>query len=129
MRTWKVGLMLSGLFWVSGAQAAEAGRPASLFERLGGMPAVHAVVDDLWLRIVADARVNKWFAETAANPERAAAYRSKLADLVCQSTGGPCQFKGDMAAVHAGKGIRKCQGFCVNVESAFNYTIPNRAAD
>lgn len=90
---------------MSGPNAAEVGRQASWYDRLGGMPAVQSVVDDLWPRIVNDARINKWFAETAAKPERAAAYRSKLADMLCQATGGPCPYAGDMVAAHAGRGI------------------------
>ncbi|MEO8128550.1 MAG: group 1 truncated hemoglobin [Bryobacteraceae bacterium] len=105
MRNWKVRLTIAGLLAVCGAGAAEVGRTETLFVRLGGMPAVHAVVDDLWPRIVNDVRINKWFAEAAADPERAAAYRSKLASLLCQATGGPCQYSGDMVAAHAGRGI------------------------
>jgi len=101
MRNW----LVAGMLALSGASGAEVERPASLFERLGGMPAVQAVVDDLWPRIVSDTRINKWFAEAAAKPERAAAYRSKLADLLCQATGGPCHYSGDMVAVHAGRAI------------------------
>jgi len=59
----------------------------SLYERLGGMPAVQAVVGDLVDRILLDQRVNGWFAHAASSPEATAAYKSTLADFVCQSTG------------------------------------------
>ena len=62
--------------------AAEEDKPASLFARLGGMPAVNAVVDDFVARILADERVNKWFAHAASDPENARAYKAKLADFI-----------------------------------------------
>ena len=77
-----------------------------LFVRLGGMPAVTAVVDDFTGRIVNDDRVAMWFAHTKADPDRMAAYRKQLASLVCQATGGPCRYEGkDMIAVHTGRKI------------------------
>ena len=100
----------------TGLGAAEVEPPAApLYERLGGMPAIRAVVDDLWTRIVNDSRINKWFAEAAANPERAAAYRTKLAALFCQATGGPCKYSGDLVATHAGRAITP-EAFTATVE-------------
>lgn len=88
------------------ASAAEPLTKAPLFERLGGMPAVNAVIDGFVARIVDDARVSRWFAHTKADPERYAAYRKQLATLVCQSTGGPCRYEGmDMLAAHKGRKI------------------------
>src|SRR5262245_33682305 len=60
----------------AGLHAADDDRPASLFTRLGGMPAVNAVVDDFVARILVDERVNKWFAHAASTPEDARAYKS-----------------------------------------------------
>ena len=78
----------------------------SLYERLGKKDAISAVVDDFVSRILADGRVNRYFAHASADPENARAYKAKLADFVCQATGGPCQYQGgDMAAVHHGRGI------------------------
>jgi hypothetical protein len=54
--------------------AAEAGTGRSLYDRLGGMRAIHAVVDDLTGRTLAD-----------ADPRRAAAYKANLADFLCQA--------------------------------------------
>jgi hemoglobin len=90
----------------TGLWAAEVDRSASLYNRLGGMPAIQAVVDDLMARMLGDARVNRWFAHAAADPERSNAYKAKLADFVCQATGGPCKYAGtDMVAAHKGRGI------------------------
>jgi hemoglobin len=102
------------------AFAADNGRSRSLFERLGGMPAIEAVADKLFTRIVADDRVNTWFAHAAAHPESALHYKKSLAELVCQATGGPCKYSGpDMAAVHQGRGV---------TEAAFNAVVEDIAA-
>ncbi len=88
------------------AWAADGDQPASLYRRLGGMPAIQAVVDDLFTRMLADSRVNTWFAHAGSDPERARAYKAKLADFICQGTGGPCQYTGaDMLTVHQDKGV------------------------
>src|SRR5437763_7739438 len=88
------------------AMAAADGEPANLYQRLGGMPAIQAVVDDFVGRILADDRVNRWFAHAASDPANARAYKTKLADFICQGTGGPCKYTGaDMFAAHKGRGV------------------------
>lgn len=85
---------------------AAADADESLYKRLGGMPAVNAVVSDLVDRILLDQRVNGWFAHASSSPEATAAYKSMLSDFVCQSVGGPCEYKGrDMVAAHTGRAI------------------------
>jgi hemoglobin len=104
----------------SGLRAADEKRPAPLFERLGGMNAINAVVDDFVVRILADERVNRWFAHAASDPENARAYKSKLADFICQAAGGPCKYTGaDMFAAHRGRGI---------TEDAFNAVVSDLVA-
>jgi hemoglobin len=84
--------------------AADSSKP--LYERLGGQPAIKAVANDLVDRILADNRVNAWFKHAAASPENAAMYKAKLADFLCQSTGGPCHYTGlDMTAAHRGRAV------------------------
>jgi hemoglobin len=85
-----------------GAPAAAAAAPprtpktGSLFERLGGMPAISAVVEDFAGNVLGDSRINKKFAKTDA-PRLLA----NLKDFVCFATGGPCQYKGlDMKRAH-----------------------------
>ena len=78
----------------------------SLYDRLGGQPAIQAVASGLVDKILADNRVNKWFAHAASSPENTKLYKQKLSDFICQSTGGPCQYTGlDMAAAHKGRGV------------------------
>lgn len=72
------------------AEAAPTAAPAkTLYERLGGQPAVSAVVDDFAGRVLADPRINKKFAKS--DPARLVA---NLKDFVCSATGGPCKYTG-----------------------------------
>lgn len=64
-------------------------KTGSLYDRLGGMPAISAVVDDFAGNALADPRINKKFARSDATRLVA-----NLKDFVCNATGGPCQYKG-----------------------------------
>jgi hemoglobin len=78
----------------------------TLYDRLGGKPAVTAVASGLVDRILQDSRVNGWFVHAAASSENAAAYKAKLSDFVCQATGGPCKYSGmDMVTAHRGRKV------------------------
>jgi hemoglobin len=73
----------------------------SLYDRLGGKPAITAVVDDFVGRVAADTRINGKFAN--ANIPR---LKTMLVDQICQASGGPCTYTGrDMKSAHAGIGI------------------------
>lgn len=88
------------------AQGVEYPAPKSLYERLGGKPAIAAVVDEFVARVAADSRINKFFAATAADPARLAAFKGKLVDQICEASGGPCKYTGkDMKSAHMGMGI------------------------
>jgi len=98
-----IGVAVLGVLPVA-AQTAPASKP--LYERLGGMPAITAVANGLVDRILADTRVNAWFAHAAASKEEATRYKASLANFVCQSVGGPCTYTGpDMVAVHKGRRV------------------------
>lgn len=86
---------------------AQTATPAkSLYDRLGGQPAIQAVASGLVDRILADTRVNKWFAHAASSPENTKLYKEKLAAFICQNTGGPCKYTGmDMVAAHKGRAV------------------------
>jgi hemoglobin len=80
--------------------------PSSLYDRLGGKPAISAVVDEFVGRVAADKRINAFFAGVASDPTRLAAFKSKLVDQICEASGGPCKYTGkDMKSAHAGMGI------------------------
>jgi len=64
-------------------------KTGSLYDRLGGMPAISAVVDDFVGNVLADIRISKKFARSDATRLVA-----NLKDFVCYATGGPCEYKG-----------------------------------
>jgi hemoglobin len=69
----------------------------NLYERLGGMDAITAVVEDFRDRVAKDDRINLKFAKTDL-----ARLTKMLIDQVCEATGGPCQYKGrSMKEAHA----------------------------
>lgn len=73
----------------------------SLYERLGGLPAISAVVDELMKNIAADTRIAHRFALTDLTD-----LRNKLIEQICQATGGPCIYQGrDMKSVHKGQRV------------------------
>jgi hemoglobin len=74
----------------------------SLYQRLGGLEAISATVDDAVANIAADTRINRRFAG-ASIPH----LQRNLVDLICMRTGGPCTYRGaDMSAAHEGMYIR-----------------------
>jgi len=78
----------------------------SLYDRLGGQPAIEAVANGLVDRILADNRVNRWFTHAAASAENANAYKAKLAVFICAGVGGPCKYTGlDMTSAHKGRAV------------------------
>jgi hemoglobin len=87
-------------FTLAGSSALAQTR--TLYDRLGGYPAISAVVDDFVKNVAADKRINRFFAN--ANIDR---LKARLVEQICQGTGGPCVYTGrDMRSVHAGMGIR-----------------------
>lgn len=78
---------------------------AKLFDRLGGRPAIEAVVDDFLGRVSQDERINAGFA--GAHVPR---LRTRLIELICAGTGGGCTYSGrDMKTVHTGMGVTSAQ--------------------
>ena len=72
-----------------------------LYDRLGGKPAITAVVDDFVGRVAADNRINGEFANT--NIPR---LKMLLVEQICQASGGPCTYTGrSMKATHAGMSV------------------------
>ena len=73
----------------------------SLYDRLGGKPAITAVVDDFIGNVAGDGRINKRFAN--ANIPR---LKGMLVDQICEATGGPCKYTGQsMKDAHTGMKI------------------------
>ncbi|MFZ5574351.1 MAG: group 1 truncated hemoglobin [Pseudomonadota bacterium] len=95
---------LSALSLVAVLAACSSMQPApqkSLYDRLGGKPAIQAVVDDFIGNVAADGRINGFFANT--NIPR---LNNMLVNQICEATGGPCKYTGrDMKTAHAGMGV------------------------
>ena len=80
--------------------AARAG--PSLYERLGGRPAIGQVVADLIVRVTTDPRISDFFRGVDLDSLRAG-----LTDQLCQVTGGPCRYTGrPMRDVHASMNLK-----------------------
>ncbi len=90
------------------SKASKSDKGNSLYSRLGGKKAITAVVDEFVAIVVADDRINTFFADTGKDPKRVAAFKGKLVDQICQASGGPCKYKGkDMKTAHAGMGVKE----------------------
>ena len=89
----------------SSSTAAAAMPQKSLYERLGGLDAIKAVVGEFAGRVLADERINKKFAKTDA--KRLTHF---LVEQICAATGGPCRYTGnsmkEVAQEHEGDGGR-----------------------
>jgi hemoglobin len=73
----------------------------ALYDRLGGKPAITAVVDEFVARVAADNRINGRFANTDIPRLKA-----MLVDQVCEASGGPCKYAGrDMRSAHRGMNL------------------------
>ncbi|WP_447985351.1 group I truncated hemoglobin [Nitrospira sp. Nam74] len=84
----------------SQTQAGQGGEK-SLYDRLGGKPAITAVVDQFVANVANDKRINDRFATTDI-PR----LKKHLVDQVCTASGGPCTYTGrDMKSTHAGMRI------------------------
>ena len=75
----------------------------TLYDRLGGLNAITAVVGDFRDRVARDDRINLKFARTDL-----ARLTKMLIDQVCEATGGPCHYNGrSMKEAHAGMKVTK----------------------
>ena len=73
----------------------------SLYERLGGIDSITAVVKDFRDRVARDDRINQKFARTDLGR-----LTKMLIDQVCDAAGGPCTYTGrGMKEAHAGMGV------------------------
>jgi hemoglobin len=72
-----------------------------LYERLGGLDAITAVIDPFVARCAGDDRINRKFERTDV-PR----LKKMLVDQVCEAPGGPCAYKGrTMPETHDGMGV------------------------
>jgi hemoglobin len=78
----------------------------SLYDRLGGVDAIKAVIKDFVEEQVAkDPRINARFSNTDI-PK----LEEHLTNQVCEATGGPCKYTGrNMKETHAGMGVTEVE--------------------
>jgi hemoglobin len=73
----------------------------SLYDRLGGIDAITAVVRAIADRQLKDDRINQKFARTNLNR-----LTKEFVDQLCQDTGGPCTYTGlNMRQAHTNMGV------------------------
>jgi hemoglobin len=100
------------------ASTRDVGQPGampSLYKRLGGREGISTVVNDFAANMVADPRVNERFKDK--KPEELERFKSRIADQICEATGGPCSYYGkDMKTAHEGMRIS---------EAEWNATVEN----
>src|SRR5690606_38726123 len=87
----------------------------SLYDRLGGTPAITAVVEEFVTLTTTDPRLEDRFFNT--DPVN---LKKQLVDFVCMATGGPCKYAGkDMVTAHGGMEV---------VEDEFNALVEDLVA-
>jgi hemoglobin len=118
---------------LAAALAAGATRAAekSLYERLGGEPALTAVVDDFVDHAAADPRVD--FTRGGRYQLDVPRLKRQLLNLVGQLTGGPQKYTGkDMRTLHAGMKITAAQFDALAADLAASlekFKVPGREKD
>ncbi|WP_447978708.1 group I truncated hemoglobin [Candidatus Nitrospira bockiana] len=91
----------AGLIACSSTNGEMKADSTSLYQRLGGKPAITAVIDQFVANVAADPRISQRF-QTTDIPK----LKKHLVDQVCAATGGPCTYTGrDMKTTHAGMRI------------------------
>lgn len=101
-----LAIMFAASFALTFCDKDDDAAPATLYDRLGGIGAISAVVDQFLTNVVGDNVINARFAATVASPSRTQLLRNNLIDQICAGAGGPCQYKGKtMLESHKGMNI------------------------
>ncbi len=122
---------VSGLLSLAGCMSTKTQSTmtqSTLYDRLGGKPAITAVVDDFISNVAADSKINGRFA--AANIPH---LKQLLVEQICAGAGGPCVYSGrDMEAAHRGMNIRgeEFDALVADlVKSLDKFKVPDREKD
>jgi hemoglobin len=76
-------------------------REATLYSRLGGDDGIRAIAAELIDRVVADPKLGRSFKDS-----KIPRIKDKLAEQICELSGGPCKYSGDsMRETHGGQHI------------------------
>lgn len=85
------------------AACSSAPKQETLYDRLGGRPAIDAVVDDFVANVAAEPDLLKTFTDRKTDMVK---FKQLLGDQICQIAGGPCVYKGrSMEEAHKGMNI------------------------
>lgn len=73
----------------------------SLYDRLGGEPAIEAIVQSLYVRVLADEELRPFFEQTPMDKQQAMQH-----EFLCAALGGPMAYSGKpLSHAHQGRGI------------------------
>lgn len=102
MKHWAAVAVISMLAVVPYSTGSAEEKPLSLYDRLGGLAPISVVVNDFVYALAPDAVLNANPAIDAARKRVPAPYLTyHVTAMVCQATGGPCQYHGrEMKASH-----------------------------
>jgi len=96
-------LFASGLPVVAKQVAAAKTKPNSLYQRIGGQPAIDAAVELFYKKVLADKRVNHFFEDVNMKKQR-----SKQKAFLAAALGGPIPYKGkDLRKAHASLDLKE----------------------
>lgn len=99
-----LSLSLAAPLLAGGVALAQAEKPKTLYQRLGGYDALAAVTDDFIGRLATDKQLGRFFG--GHSTDSLGRIRQLVVDQLCAVTGGPCVYIGrDMKKSHAGMGI------------------------
>lgn len=92
-------------FWMLitmiGCSLTAGSNTSTLYSRLGAQEGISKIVDTFTVNCVSDPRVNAYFLAAAADRARLSRFKTHISDLLCELSGGPCQYRGkDMQTAH-----------------------------
>lgn len=111
---WSRALLIAmALVFLSGGRAFSQASPQerSLYERLGGLPAISLVLSDFVDVFIADPLIlaNPAVRERKT-PDSAPYIKFQVTSLVCEATGGPCEYTGlDLRQAHDGLNVSEAE--------------------
>ncbi|MCU0340456.1 MAG: group 1 truncated hemoglobin [Spirosomaceae bacterium] len=106
---WTMSLVVMAL--LSSCNKEEAAPTPTLYDRLGGVNAISAVVDQFIANVAANPKMVRTFKPLLddvgkGNTARVTALRNNLIDQIGEAAGGPQKYKGkDMVTAHKGMNI------------------------
>jgi hemoglobin len=105
-------ILASALAFIMSSHAFGAGADSakkSLYDRLGGKPAITAVVDSFVNTAAGDPKVN-FLRDGKIKDLNVPHLKAQLVDFISMATGGPVKYKGaDMKKVHRGMKIKSSE--------------------